>query len=89
MLIVHAQSNVNPKLSLCHFVTCITPRRCTYVLALFAESITPGANRYCIEENQTRKGKGKSPSFSMKGRPSPFVYSGFSNVAMSRCSSLV
>ena len=56
---------------------------------MIAESKTPSANDYKIEKNQTRKGMGYNPSYSMKGRPSPFVYSGFSNVAVRRCSSLV
>ncbi|XP_065066593.1 uncharacterized protein LOC135692413 isoform X2 [Rhopilema esculentum] len=38
----------------------------------------PAANAYTVGSNQTRKGLGKGPSVTLKGRPSPFLYSGFS-----------
>lgn len=37
----------------------------------------PAANTYTIEGNQTRRGKGKGQSVTLKGRPSPFAFSGF------------
>ncbi len=38
----------------------------------------PAANAYVVRSGQTRKGKCIGPAATLKGRPSPFVYSGFS-----------
>ena len=60
-----------------------------YGVYLSAELTTPGANSYSVKEGLTRKGVGGGPAHSLKGRPSPFVYNGFSNSAMYKCSTLV
>ena len=60
------------------------------ICASFSAGVTsPGANNYTMKEGLTRKGVVGGPSHSMKGRPSPFVYNGFSTSAMFKCSTLV
>jgi len=74
-----------------HYQYILALQHCVYCVCVsFAtESISPGANRYSVKEGLTRKGVARGPAHSMKGRPSPFVYNGFSNNAMCKCSTLV
>eukprot|EP00118_Oscarella_pearsei_P002316 m.10214 g.10214 ORF g.10214 m.10214 type:complete len:508 (+) comp22030_c0_seq3:125-1648(+) len=41
---------------------------------------TPAPNAYSVPSGQTRRGRGRAQSATLKGRPSPFVYSGFRNI---------
>jgi len=51
-----------------------------------AES-TPAPNSYNVAAGQTNKSKSGGPAITLKGRPSPYVYSGFRN--LSKVSTLV
>lgn len=72
----HPQPPSAPSLS-------FTPRRNTQKV-----SSTPAPNRYSIEGGQTHRGqRGGSGAATMKGRPSPVVYSGFPSSYMHRLQS--
>ena len=45
----------------------------------FAAFQTPSPNEYNIQQGQTRHGRFTGPQASLKGRASPYLYSGFSD----------